>query len=133
MFQEYLKQFSDKTLVVTSLDGRIGQIYPISNWMLYQDFLDSHSDDPLAVEDVMFTAQKYGAEAVMDIQGRVLVNSEMRRKLGLEGSELKLQAYRGGIQIMNEELYAAKEQRAEQNVATAVERLKVAGLGKGIR
>jgi MraZ protein len=133
VFKDYLEKFADKTLICTSLDGHIGQIYPISNWMQYQDFLDSHTADPQAVEDVMFTAQKYGAEAEMDIQGRVTLNADLRRKLGLEGQELKLQAYRGGIQILNEAMYAAKDQSAEQNVVGAVERLKQAGLGKGIR
>jgi MraZ protein len=133
VFKEYLEKFSDKTLICTSLDGLIGQIYPISNWLQYQDFLDSNSEDPQAVEDVMFTAQKYGAEAEMDIQGRVTLNSDLRRKLGLEGQKLKLQAYRGGIQIMNEAMYAEKEQSAERNVVSAVDRLKKLGLGKGNR
>jgi MraZ protein len=133
VFKEYLDKFTDKVLICTSLDGQIGQIYPIANWLQYQDFLDSHSEDPQAVEDVMFTAQKYGAESEMDAQGRVLLNADLRRKLALEGKELKLQAYRGGIQIMNEAIYAAKEQSAERNVVSAVEKLKMAGLGKGIR
>src|ERR1700688_584734 len=85
VFQEYLGKFAEKTLFCTSLDRSIAQLYPISIWSQYQEFLDSYTDDPVAVEDVMFTAQDLGAEAEMDGQGRVTLNPELRRELDLQG------------------------------------------------
>jgi MraZ protein len=83
VFQEYLGKFAEKTLFCTSLDGSIGQLYPISVWTQYQEFLDSYTEDPDAVENVMFMAQDLGAEAEMDSQGRVTLNPELRRALDL--------------------------------------------------
>ncbi len=133
VFQEYLGKFAEKTLFCTSLDRSIAQLYPISIWSQYQEFLDSYTDDPVAVEDVMFTAQDLGAEAEMDGQGRVTLNPELRRELDLQGQELRLMCYRGGVQILTQALYEARKQRADKSVGDAVKKLVQAGLGKGIK
>lgn len=133
VFQQYLGKFADKALFCTSLDGRIGQLYPISVWYEYQEFLDSYTEDPQAVQDIMFTAQDLGAEAEMDAQGRVTLNPELRRALDLQGQELRLMAYRGGVQILTQALYEARKNRAGKNIVDAVTKLEQAGLGKGIK
>jgi MraZ protein len=133
VFQEYLGTFTEKALFCTSLDGSIGQLYPISVWNQYQEFLDQYTDDPDAVEDVMFTAQDLGAEAEMDSQGRVTVSAKLRTALDLAGQELRLMVYRGGIQILTNALYEARKQRADRNGGEAVKKLAQAGLGKGIK
>jgi MraZ protein len=133
VFQEYLGKFPEKTLFCTSLDGSIGQLYPISVWNQYQEFLDSYSEDPEAVENVMFMAQDLGAEAEMDSQGRVTLNAELRRALDLQGQELRLMAYRGGVQILTQALYEARRQRADKSAGDAVRKLAQAGMAKGIK
>jgi MraZ protein len=133
VFQEYLGKFAEKRLFCTSLDRRIGQLYPISVWYEYQEFLDSYTEDPQAVQDVMFTAQDLGAEAEIDAQGRVTLNPELRKALDLQGQELHLMAYRGGVQILTHALYEARRNRAEKTLDGAVTKLEQAGLGKGIK
>jgi len=130
--QEFLEKFEEKTFFCTSLDGRIGQIYPIPVWEKYQEFLDSYTEDPAAVQGVMFRAQDLGAEADLDSQGRITLNAELRKALELQGQELRLMVYRGGVQIMTQAIYAQMKAASDGN-AGAVLKLEQAGLGKGIR
>lgn len=130
--QDFLDKFTEKTFFCTSLDGRIGQIYPIPVWEKYQEFLDSYTEDPVAVQGVMFRAQDLGAEADLDSQGRITLNAELRRALNLQGQELRLMVYRGGVQILTQAIYEELKATADGN-AGAVLKLEQAGLGKGIK
>ena len=132
VFQEYLRKFPHSTYFCTSLDRRIASIYPIPVWDQYQNFLDGYSEDPDAVQDVVFTAQDLGSEAEMDSQGRITLNSELRSALDLQGQELHLMAYRGAVQILTHAMYEARKSRSTSN-GDAVRKLEAAGLGKGIR
>ena len=132
VFQEYLKHFPQGTYFCTSLDRHTAQIYPIPVWDQYQEFLDSYTENPDAVQDAMFNAQDLGAESEMDAQGRITLNSVLREALSLQGQELHLMSYRGTVQIMTHAMYEARKIRAVAN-DTGIRELEKAGLGKGIR
>lgn len=130
--QEFLERFAEKTFFCTTLDGTTGQIYPIPVWERYQDFLDNYDEDPAAVRRIMTRAQGVGGEADLDGQGRITLPAEMRRKLQLENRELRLQMYRGAVQILTQEAWLEMERDAD-NDPQALSKLEKAGLGKGIR
>lgn len=114
-FQAFFSAFTEKKLFVTSLDGRIGQIYPISVWRLNQKFLTACQEDPNVVSDVLFNAMDLGAEAEIDSSGRITVNSQLREELNLVG-ELHLWAVKGRVDILNEEVYKERRQSARGRV-----------------
>lgn len=128
VFQQYFNSFPESKLFITSLDGRIGQIYSIAAWRDNEKFLRSYREDPVAVQDLLFNAQDLGAEAEMDAQGRVTVNSEMRRELDLQGQELHLFAYKNHVQILTEAIYQERKQRARPRGKDNFDKLEGAGL-----
>ena len=101
-------------------------------WERYQDFLDNYDEDPAAVRRIMTRAQGVGGEADLDASGRITLPAEMRRKLQLENRELRLQMYRGAVQILTQEAWLEMERDAD-NDPDALSKLEKAGLGKGIR
>jgi len=127
-FQAYFAGLAEKKLFVTSLDRRIGQIYPIANWRESKRFLNEHRENPKAARDTLFNAQDLGADSEMDGQGRVLLPPEMRRELGIENQSVHVFAYKGRIEILSEARYAERKQAASQAAAAAVETLEDAGL-----
>ena len=127
-FQQFLAGLPEKKLFVTSLDRRIAQIYPIGVWRENEKFFESYRDNPQAVHDVAFNANDLGADVEMDAQGRVLLNSELRRELGLEDQTLHLFSYRGRVQILTEGLYQERRQRASRAATENVDVLERAGL-----
>jgi MraZ protein len=128
VFQQYFNSFAESKLFITSLDGRTGQIYNIAAWRANESLFEEYTEDPDALQDLLFNAQDLGAEADMDTQGRVTVNSELRRELDLQGQELHLFAYKNHVQILTEAIYQERRLRARPKGKDNLDKLERAGL-----
>ena len=124
-FQEFL---GTEKLFVTSLDGRIARIYPISVWLENEILLASQTDDPDTAEDVSFIANKNGADAEIDGQGRVLLPTDLRRDLGLENSTVWVDYFSGGLNVYSKAVYEERERRAKQDQVEKLKKMRMKGL-----
>ena len=78
-----------------------------------EDFLAQNEKLPSA-RRAQFNSARFGAECEVDSQGRVNVNSELRRELGLDGQELHVYPYnRNRIRILTAAAYQASTLDAE--------------------
>ncbi len=127
-FQRYLGGLPVKKLFVTSLDRRIATIYPIAVWKENEKLFDTYTDDPEAAERVSFNAADLGSETEMDGQGRVQFSTDLRRDLGIENQPVRLQAYRGSIQVLSEAIYQARKAQASKSPEADVKTMQRAGL-----
>ena len=127
-FQQYFSGLAEKKLFVTSLDRRIGQIYPIAVWRENKKFLNEYRQNPKAAARISFNAQDLGADSEMDGQGRVLLSPELRRELGIENQSVHLYAYKGRIEILSEAIYAERKQQSAASAEEDQETLEGAGL-----
>jgi MraZ protein len=127
-FQRYLSGLAENGLFVTSLDRRIATIYPIAVWKENERFFDSYTEDPETAENVAFTAADLGSEAEMDGQGRIQFSTQLRRELDIENQPVRLQAYKGSIQVLSEAIYQARRAQASKSPETDVKLLQRAGL-----
>ena len=127
-FQEFITGLAEKKLFVTSLDRRIGQIYPIAIWRENKKFLIDYRQNPKAAGRIAFNAQDLGADSEMDGQGRVLLPPEMRRELGIENQSVRLFAYKGRIEILSEAIYEQRKQQSAASAEADLETLEGAGL-----
>jgi DNA-binding transcriptional regulator/RsmH inhibitor MraZ len=129
VFQQYFNSLPEKgKLFVTSLDGRIGQIYPIAGWRENQELFEQYREDPEALQDLLFNAQDLGSEVEMDSQGRITINPELRKELDLQGQELHLYAYKNRVEILTEAIYQERKLRARPRAAENVRKLEMAGM-----
>lgn len=126
--QNFLNGFGDERFFVTSLDGSVAQIYPESIWGANEELLNSHTENPEAAENILFTAADLGADAEMDSQGRIGFCAQLRRELQLEATELKLQATGSRVEVYTDAIYREKKARAARTVASNVDQLRRAGL-----
>jgi MraZ protein len=127
-FQEYFAGLPEKKLFVTSLDRRIGQIYPIANWREAKKFLYEQKENSQAARRIAFNAQDLGADSEMDNQGRVLLPPEMRRELEIENQSVRLFHYKGRIEILSETIYQERKREAAGSAEADLETLEGAGL-----
>lgn len=113
---DYLHFFDalpERKVFVTSTDRRIAEIYPIATWRKMEEFHAKNEKLP-SVRRAAFNATRFGAECEVDSQGRVNVNSELRRELGLDGQELHVYPYnRNRIRILTAAAYEASTLDAE--------------------
>lgn len=115
-------------LFVTSLDGRIGRIYPLPLWQKQEQLLADDTENPKWADDLMLTADKYGGAADVDGQGRVMVPTTLRRKMGIENQPVKLRHFNGVILIYSETAFEEDDQRAETNQEEKVDAFRRKGL-----
>ena len=125
---EYFKNLPEKTLFVTSLDGRMGQLYLKSTWLENEKFFQTYRQKPKLTQDVGFLAAAMGAPAEMDAQGRVQLPVKLRKQLSLEEGVVHVYAYKGRIQIVSESLYQEKFGSALQGSEDKVYELEAEGL-----
>ena len=113
---DYLHFFDalpERKVFVTSTDRNIAEIYPIASWRKMEEFLAANERLESA-RRAAFNAARFGAECEVDSQGRVNVNSELRRELGLDGQELHVYPYnRNRIRILTAAAYEASTLDAE--------------------
>jgi MraZ protein len=130
VFQEYFASLPDRRLFITSLDRRVAQIYPIEIWKANETVFDSFVEDLEALRNISFNSLDLGSVTEMDAQGRITINPELRRTLGLEDQELHLWGYpRGRVEIITEALYQEQLRMvAVQKTADDLKKLKQAGL-----
>lgn len=121
-FQKYYDSILEKTLFVTSLDGRIARVYTMDAWRATENLLDD-SDDPSAAV-VLFAANKFGSEVQMDGQGRILFNSDLRRELKLEETELHLYKYRNHVEVVPDAIYKELDTQYMGEAPTALAALR---------
>ena len=125
---EYFKNLTEKALYVTSLDGRMGQLYRMSIWLENEKFFQTFRQKPRLAQDVGFLAAAMGSPVEMDAQGRVQLPAKLRKQLGLEEGIVHVYAYKSRIQILSEALYQEKFGTALQGGEEKVYELEAEGL-----
>ena len=126
--QAFLASFGDDKLFVTSTDGRIAKIYPISAWKENEKILqDLATQDPDAAEALAFVANDFGADAKIDPQGRVMLPTDLRRALVLEGQEVRLDCSMSGVSIYSSAEYEARKRQAQEGLAGKLKTARMNG------
>jgi len=129
VFQTYLAGIPEKGLFVTSIDRSTAQIYPKAAWRANLKMLREQRDaQKQFAKTVLFNAQDFGADAEMDNQGRITLNSYLRDKLNMDGQGLHLYWEDGHISLFTEEIYQKRLEASLANTIEAVDAMQGAGL-----
>jgi len=126
-FATYLKALEDKVFI-TTLDMRIARIYPRTVWESNQNLFENAGEDTESAEDIAFIANVYGDFSDVDEAGRVLMPTDLRRKLEIEKQPVWLDYYRGRINVFPKRIYDERMQRAVVNLGDKVKNLEKKGL-----
>lgn len=124
-FERFL---AGQKLFVTTWDERIAKIYPLPVWQQNERLLYEETENPEAAEDLAFTANKYGADADVDTQGRILLPTDLRRELGLESQPVHISFFNGVVNVYNKTVYDELEGRAKENRAEKIGAFRRKGL-----
>ena len=126
--QRMLSAMGEQKVFITSLDESIARIYPTALWRENERILAESTDDPDGAEDIAFLANDLGADSEVDAQGRVLLPTELRRLLDLEGQPVWLECFQGGINIYSKAVYERRKTRAREDRAAKLSVFRKKGL-----
>lgn len=128
-FQRYLAAIGDNRVFITTVEGRIARIYPISVWRENEILLRTAGPNAKAAEAVWLLASRYGDDAELDGQGRLLVPSELRKRLGLESEGVWLQYFfTGHIRIYTDAQFEQMTAEAFEGIDDKLAVMQEAGL-----
>ncbi len=127
-FQRYFAGLPEPKLFVTSLDRRVGHIYPIAVWRENKKLFESFRENPRVARRVAFNANDLGADSEMDGQGRILLSPELRRELEIENQPVKICAYKGRVEIYSEAIYGQRRTEASEQPVEDLETMESAGM-----
>jgi MraZ protein len=125
---EYISGLGDQRVFVTTVNGSTARIYPISVWRHNELLLEEGGEDTDLKEDVAFVAYHFGADSDVDAQGRVLVPTELRRKLGFEGEQVFLRCFKQRIEVIGRGVYEQRFTKAMEGLDGKVQSLEKKGL-----
>jgi MraZ protein len=127
-FLEYLKKLEVDKVFITTVDLQLARIYPISVWKSNETLFANAGDLAELADDVAYIAKYYGGDSEIDAQGRVLVPTELRRKLSLEAQPVWLDTYNGRINVASKAVHEGRLHRALANLGDKVKTLEKKGL-----
>jgi MraZ protein len=125
---EYIAALGDQKVFVTTVNGSTARIYPISVWRQNENLLEEGGEDTEFKEDVAFVAYHYGADSDVDSQGRVLVPTELRRALRMEGEQVFLRCFKQRIEVIGKDVYEQRLSKAMAGLDGKVQGLEKKGL-----
>lgn len=128
-FAQYLTALQAEKVFITSMDESTGKIYTIPVWNENVKLLESGSGEQRAWgKQLLFRANHNGADAELDQQGRLLLPSEMRRKLGFENAQVYLEAYDGLFNIYSQKVHDEMMRLSDEDRHTKLAHFEEKGL-----
>jgi len=85
-YRRYIDEHYSTEFYVTSLTGECARLYPIAEWMIIEEKLQSRGTSDGAVRKFLDRTNYYGQLADVDAQGRILVHPLLRSSAELVGN-----------------------------------------------
>jgi MraZ protein len=126
--RRYLNETGPNEFFVTSFDGRTALIYPIPLWEEAERLLESPGPHARAGKALWFKAQKYGGDAQIDGQGRLLMPPALRREMNVENQAVQMAFFRGHLEVYSLQEFEAQDQVAGENTEQMLEEFVNLGL-----
>ena len=114
-FQKYLESLQQKNFFITTTNETTLYIFPLDEWKKKEAYLDNPSteEEVELFESLRFTADKFGADAVIDGEGRMLVPQLLREQFKIQDAPVWLQCGKDSIEVLNEDEFRARERKAD--------------------
>ena len=115
-FQKFLASLKEDHYFITTTNETTVYIYPLSEWKKFEASLDQPENEEQVdmFAAVRFVADKYGADAVIDGEGRMLLPQPVRAEFKMHDAQVYVQCGRNRIEVLNEDEYRARERAADK-------------------
>ena len=89
------KEYRDRQLFVTSLDGESVKVFPLREWEVVEARLsdpspEGNEPDGVLKDKILFQANRFGAEETLDDQGRLQVPRVLQKSAGMKDEVVML-------------------------------------------
>ena len=115
-FQKFLEALQQKNFFITTTDETTVYIFPLDEWKKKEAHLEnpSNEEEVELFDSLRFTADKFGADAIIDAEGRMLLPQPLREHFKIQDAQVWLQCRPDSIELLNEDEYRARERAADK-------------------
>jgi MraZ protein len=113
--KRYLQEIGSAQVFITSFDGRIARIYPTEAWEKAEEMLEQPGPNAIEGRQLLFQAQRFGGDAEIDGQGRLLMPATLRRSMQVENQPVHLAFFRGHIEVYADQVFQRLTETADEN------------------
>jgi len=106
-FKRVIDEKYDTQFYITSLDGKVAQVYPFEEWERIEQKLAGLSNFNPAKKKFLERVNYYGQQVEMDGQGRLLIPQLLREEAQIKG-EVAVVGYLNYLEVRNLESYRKK-------------------------
>lgn len=125
---EWCKKSNVLNVFITTLDKQTVRIYPIPVWKSTLSLLESAGPNAKIGADLARIAKKYGGDAEIDAQGRILLPAALRSLLSLESQGVAVEHVAGRIDLMTKAVYDKMIAEAETDLTDKFETFRQLGV-----
>jgi DNA-binding transcriptional regulator/RsmH inhibitor MraZ len=126
--RRYFTETGNTRLFITSFDGRSALIYPIPLWEEAERLLESPGEHAKAGKQLWLRSQRFGGDAEIDNQGRVLLPARLRKEMGVENAPVHMAFFRGHLEVYSTKELEALDAGAGENTEAMVDTFVNLGL-----
>jgi MraZ protein len=102
-FKRVIDEKYGEKFYITSMDGKVAQIYPFEEWEQIEAKLNGLSNFNPAKKRFLTVTNYYGQAVEIDAQGRVLIPQLLRESAGLKG-DVAVMGYLNHIEVQTLEV-----------------------------
>ncbi len=99
-FKRVIEEKYGAQFYITSMDGKVAQIYPFEEWERIEQKLAALSNFNPTKKKFLTRTNYYGQVVEMDGQGRLLIPQLLRESAGLKG-EVAVMGYLNRLEVQN--------------------------------
>jgi len=104
-------------LFITTFDKECVRLYPLPVWRETEAALSKPGDDAKIRAALRLRANHYGEDTEVDTSGRLVLPTNMRREMGLEGATVHLECINGRVDLYSDAAYKARLAAADMLLA----------------
>ena len=106
-YRRYIDENYGSEFYVTSVTGECARLYPMSEWLIIEEKLQSKGTNDTTVRKFLDRTNFFGQLAEMDSQGRILVQPLLRTNAGLAG-EVSVLGYLQYLEVWSLDRFKAR-------------------------
>lgn len=116
-FQDFFRTSETKDFFITTTDKKSVYIFPLEQWKKWEERMTRpvNADEVELFEVLSFISKKFGDDASVDKDGRLLLPKMLRDHFKMNDTKVWLECKDDSIRVLNEEQYLALELAADED------------------
>jgi DNA-binding transcriptional regulator/RsmH inhibitor MraZ len=105
----FLKAVGVSKVFITTMDLQSVRVYPVLVWDENVRLAEAETENPEVAEELLMRCRALGGEDEIDSAGKVLLPVDLRKRLGLDRQQVRLEVQQNGcVSVMSQQVFEVR-------------------------